>query len=61
MEPRKWLKWLLKEERNNMSLYEDPDNQDEDSEDPEEAIDIPDIDLDLEEGEVPTLDEDELE
>ncbi len=43
-----------------MSLYEDPDNQEEDNEDPEEVIDIPDIDLDLEDGEVPTLDDEEL-
>lgn len=44
-----------------MSIFEDPDNEEEEIEEGEEVISIPDIQLDLEEGEVPTLDEDELE
>ncbi len=42
-----------------MSIYQDEDNLEADI--PEELIPVPDVDLDLEDGEVPTLDEDELE
>lgn len=42
-----------------MSVYEDPDNQEVDI--PEEVIVAPDVDLDLEDGEEPMIDEEETE
>lgn len=44
-----------------MSIFEDPDNAELDIIEQEEEIEIPDIDLDLEPGEEPMIDEDETE
>jgi len=46
-----------------MSIRIDEENQEIDILGPEDngLVEIPDIDLDLEDGEVPTLDEEELE
>jgi hypothetical protein len=47
---------------NNMSIFEDPDNEEVDIDEGDEYIPTPDIEFDdLEDGEEPTIDEDELE
>lgn len=43
-----------------MSIYEDADNQEVEIPD-DDIIEVPDVDLDLEDGELPMLEEDELE
>ena len=44
-----------------MSIREDEENQEVEIMEDEEVIDVPDIDLDLEDGELPFLNEEELE